>query len=156
MAKPARPDLKFSSYDEMLADVERLKGGYDKTGQWDLPMILDHIGKGINAPWIPQMKIPWPGSLIAQAIIRRMVNKQYYPNIKFHAPKAMQPTAGIPMETAYPAFIATVEKVKNYPDPVMKNTPFGDVPTELWQKLHLLHGAHHLAFLTPKNSISPA
>lgn len=152
MAKPARPYLKFQSYDEMLADVDRLRSdGYTKAGQWDLAMILDHLGKGMNAPWIPQMKVPWPFSLVAQAMIRRMVAKRYYPNIKFPAPKAMQPTPGISIEMAYPAFMTTVEKIKNYPQPIMKNTPFGDVPTELWQQLHLLHGAHHLAFLQSRD-----
>ena len=148
MAKPARPDLIFLSIDDLLADAERLRcGSYEKAGQWDLPMILDHLGKAMEVPSPVQKPVPWPVSVIARAFIRRMTRRGIYPSFKIRAPKAMQPTPNIPLETADAAFRAAAGKMKSFTGPTVEGTPFGPLPREDFVKLHLLHGAHHLSFL---------
>jgi hypothetical protein len=148
MAKPARPELIFRSIDEMLADVARLRAGpYQKAGQWDLGMILDHLGKAMTVPPVDQKPVPWPINIVARALIRRMAKRQFYPPFKFPAPKGMRPTPNIPLESAEPMFRAAAEKLKSLPGPTISDTPFGTLALDDFVKLQLLHGAHHLSFL---------
>jgi hypothetical protein len=148
MAKPARPELIFHSIDDLLADAARLRAGpYEKAGEWDLAMILDHLGKAMEIPSPVQKSVPWPVSVIARAFIRRMTRRGVYPSFKIRAPKAMQPTPNIPLETADAMFRAAAGKIKTFTGPTVEGTPFGALPREDFIKLHLLHGAHHLSFL---------
>jgi hypothetical protein len=149
MAHRARPDLIFHSIDEMLADAGRLQlGPYEKTGEWDLPMILDHLGKAMKIPY-EGMAVPWPANVVVRALIHRMTKRMKYPTIRFIAPKGMKPTPGIPLETASAAFVAAAENIKTLSGPTVGSTPFGAVPLDDYVKLQLLHGAHHLSFLLP-------
>jgi hypothetical protein len=149
MAKPARPELIFHSVDDMIADVQRLKAGpYEKAGQWDLAMILDHLGKAMLVPQPPeQMRVPWPFNIVARALIHQLARRTYYPQFKFPAPKAFQPSGNVSLEQADAGFCAAAAKVKTFDGPTVSDTPFGTLPREDFVKLHLLHGAHHLSFL---------
>jgi hypothetical protein len=150
MAKPARPELIYRSIDDMLADVDRLKSGpYDKAGQWDLPMILDHLAKAMNS-FLPGAKpLPWPVNVVARVGVHLMAKRTYYPGIKWTAPKSMTPPSGIPLEQAEPEFRTAAEKIKSFTGEKIEGTPFGAISREDLLKLHLLHGAHHLSFLRP-------
>ena len=148
MAKPARPELIFRSIDDLLADAQRLGSGpYEKAGQWDLAMILDHLGKEMQLP--SPTTVPGPVAIVARYFIRRMARHDFYPPFTFPAPKDMRPTPNIPLETADGAFRAAAEKIKAMNGPWVTGTAFGPVPRADFVKLHLLHGAHHLSFLRP-------
>jgi hypothetical protein len=150
MAKPARPELIFHSIDEMLADVATLRAApYRKAGQWDLPMILDHLGKAMAVPAVGQMPVPAPLRPLARIVIHRMAKRQFYPPFKFPAPKAIRPTPDIPLETADAAFCTAAEKLKSMTGPTISDTPFGTLELDDFVRLQLLHGAHHLSFLFP-------
>ena len=82
MSTPARPDLKFASIDDMVADADRLRGGYARAGQWDLGMVLDHLAKTMSGPFAGGRSAPWPISAVVRAGVRRMVAKQTYPSVK--------------------------------------------------------------------------
>lgn len=151
MGKPARPDLVFGSFGDMLADVQRLRdGSYRRSGEWDLAMILDHLAKAMNYPWDPQTRpMRWPGRVVARWVIHRMVQRGVYPSFQVPAPKSMRPTPDIPLDTANAALRAAVERVQSLSGPTVPGTPFGQMPLEDFVKLHLLHGAHHLSYLAP-------
>ncbi len=150
MAKPARPELVFRNLDEMLADVDRLKAGpYEKTGQWELPQILDHLTKGVNACLAHEKAVPWPLDIAVRVAVHLINKRTYYPPFKFHAPKDMQPATDISLDQADTAFRAAIEQIKSLPGPVVPHTAFGKMPLADLIKLQLLHGAHHLSFLRP-------
>lgn len=149
MSKPARPDLRFDSLDEMLADVDRLRSGpTEQAGQWNLAMILDHMAKAINAHDNPKVKpMRRPLRWIVRAAVHRIVRRGRYPSIKFPAPKRMQPDPNVSLESTYAEFRAAVESLRAITSPILTDTPFGDLPVDEFVKLQLLHGAHHLGFL---------
>jgi hypothetical protein len=150
MAKPARPDLVFHSIDDLLADAARLRSGpYTQAGNWDLPMILDHLGKAMETPSPNQKPVLWPLDIVARVMIHLLAKRTYYPRIKFPAAKAMQPKGDVSLETAEAAFRSAAEKIKSLPGPRVSGTPFGTLFLDDFMKLHLLHGAHHLSFLSP-------
>jgi hypothetical protein len=151
MAKPARPKLIFNSIDEMVADADRLGSGpYDKAGQWDLPMILNHLSKAMDSFATAQTPVRWPLDIVARVGIHLMAKRKYYPPISISAPKEMQPAASVPLETAQAEFRAAAEKVKAFKGPKVSGTPFGTLPLEDFIKLQLLHGAHHLSYLSAR------
>jgi hypothetical protein len=149
MAKPARPELIFRSIDDLLADADRLRSGpYDKAGQWDLPMILDHLAKAMTLP--ASTTVPAPVAIVARYFIHRMARHDFYPPFTFPSAKSMLPTPSISLESAEPAFRSAAEKIKTLNGQWVTGTPFGPLPRADFIKLHLLHGAHHLSFLSPR------
>ena len=51
MSQPIRHrrQLDFKSWPEALADVDHLRrAGYDRSGNWDLSQIVDHVGEGVR------------------------------------------------------------------------------------------------------------
>src|ERR1700761_3871933 len=114
MSKPARPDLKFDALDDLVAEVDRLRNKpYEKTGQWDLPMIVDHVAKQMNTPFTTGIKtVPWPIGPIVRFFFRLLAKRETYPHIKFPAPKFIRPTPGISIESAHAELLQVVEKLK--------------------------------------------
>ena len=152
MSKPARPGLKFNDLDEMVADASQLRGGsYEMAGRWDLPFILGHLSKTMMFPFQPGGKnIPWPFSLIPRFFYNKITQSGKYPKMKVPMPKFFKPADGVPLENAWEEFVAATDRVKSAPGPTMECPPLGTVPTESFQKMQLLHGAHHLSFLKLK------
>src|SRR5688500_15178426 len=107
MSTPARPELKFDSIAAMRADVEHLrKVGYEKAGQWDLPMILDHLAKAMSGPFQEgAWNLPWPVGPVARRLVHRMVARGQYPRATIPALPSLAPTPGVTMEDAYPYFL---------------------------------------------------
>jgi hypothetical protein len=149
MAHPARPDLKYNSLDEMLADVERLRSGaVEQAGQWNLAMTLDHMAKAMNAHDNPMVKpMRRPLRWIVRAAVHRMVRRGRYPSMRFPAPKRMRPEPNVSLESTYAEFRSAVEGLRTMPGLIVADTPFGDLSLDEFIKLQLLHGAHHLGFL---------
>jgi hypothetical protein len=149
MSKPARPDLKFTSIEQMLADAQALRAGpYEKAGQWDLPMILDHLTKTMSLPLAPAGRnLPWPLGALARVVIHRFAQRKMYPTMKFPAPRHVRPAPNVGLETAWAEFQTAAGRLLAHTGNSFTVTPFGQVPREDFIKIQLLHGAHHLSFL---------
>ncbi len=152
MSKPARPELRFSSFDQMLADVDRLRSTpYERSGQWDLPQILDHLTKAMSMPFKPgATSMPWPVGAVARLMIHRMVAKNQYPSMKFPAPPVLRPAADVDLQTASAGFSEAIARVEAVQGETVQFPPFGSMPLSDFRGLQLLHGAHHLSFLRPR------
>jgi hypothetical protein len=152
MSKPARPELRFATFDELLADVDRLRSGpYDKAGKWDLGMILDHLARMMNVPFTDGLRsMPWPAGAVARFVIHLMVKRNKYPSIRFHAPRAIRPSPNADVDTAYTSLKEAIDRVKAVTGETITVPPFGVMPTADFIGLQLLHAAHHLSFLKPQ------
>jgi Protein of unknown function (DUF1569) len=155
MSKPLRPDLQFGCYEDLIADVDRLRTtGWAKSGQWSLAMNCDHLTRWMNAMLdggLPQ--IPRPFHWIARAVVRRMAGKRKYPTIKFHAPAALKPASDISESDAVDAVRAAIARLQQLPGPTVDTYPFGPLPADDFHQMTLLHAAHHLAFLACKQQV---
>ncbi len=135
----------------MLADTVRLRAGYEKAGQWDLGMMLDHVAKMMSSPFTPgQRDLPGPASAVARLIVRRMVRRSWYPTlVTFPAPASIRPTAGVDVDAADAGLRAVVERVRALPEGPVDCPPFGQLSKGDFVGLQLLHAAHHLSYLRP-------
>jgi hypothetical protein len=149
VSKPARPDLKFNCIDDLIADADQLRAGpYERAGQWDLAMILDHLAKSMGSPFKPGGKyFPWPARIIVQFAMGLFARRKMYPAIVIPAPEMIRPTPGIALEPAYAEFITTARQVQTAGGETIQVPPFGRLKLDDFRKIQLLHGAHHLSFL---------
>ena len=150
MNTPARPGLKFDTLDAMLADVDRLRGGYTKAGEWDLGMILDHLAKTEEAAFAKgRWNLPWPMTAVIRTLVHGMVGRQKYPSFKIPVAPQLKPTPGVDVDEAFGRFRDLTQRMKTLPSDTVAAPPFGRMPTADYVGMQLLHGAHHLAFLKP-------
>jgi len=158
MPIPSRPELHFNSFDELLADLEKLHtSGWEKSGQWSLAQVCDHLARGMNCMLDGGMPyIPGPFRWIARAMVRRMVRKQKYPSLKVSAPKAMKPVPDITEAAAILDVQAAVARLQQLSGSTVYVHPFGVLSMHDFHQMVLLHAAHHLAYLRPQSGIMQA
>jgi hypothetical protein len=147
-----RRRLDFKNWDEALADVDRLRAaGYDRSGNWDLSQIVDHVGEGFRtalrgtdhrAAWIVRKVF---GPIILQRIFRqrRMKAGIKVPDWWLPGPTRDESAAVDRFRADLAAFQAMT--TTPFPHPF-----FGPLTKQQWNELALIHAAHHLSFLIPR------
>jgi hypothetical protein len=148
----SRRRLDFKSFQDALADIDHLRAaGYDRSGNWDLSQILDHVGEGMRTamrgnehqgPWIIRKLI---GPILLKRVLRqrRMKAGIKVPDWWLPGPTHDESAAVTQFRDEVSAFQA------------MTTTPFphpflGKLTREQWNDLVLIHAAHHLGFLVPR------
>jgi hypothetical protein len=151
---PSRRKLDFRSWQELLADVDHLRAvGYDRAGNWDLSQVVEHVGEGLRtavhgldhrANWIIR-------KLLGPPILKRIL-KQRRMKAGIKVPDWWLPGPTHDESAAVNQFrsqIAEFEAMTVVPHP---HPFFGTMTKRQWNDLVLIHAAHHLSFLVPKNS----
>ena len=150
----ARRKLDFQSFPELLADIEHLqRAGYDRAGNWDLSQIAEHVGEGLRtarrgkeqrAPWIIRRCF---GPLIFKRILsqRRMKAGIKVPQWWLPGPTHDESAAVNQLRSDIAEFQAMT--TTPFPHPF-----FGQLTKQQWNDLVLIHAAHHLSFLIPRDS----
>lgn len=145
-----RQGLSYASEDEVIEDVKRLRRGYAQAGSWNLPQACAHLDKAVQFRMQPG---PFPPDTPEQA-----KNKEKIPGILaagaipegIKAPEPMLPPADCG-EKSIDDFLVTIEKYKRFPGPTAPHRIFGALAEADARRLNLIHCAHHLSYLTPKN-----
>jgi hypothetical protein len=136
-----------------LADIDHLnRAGYDRAGNWDLSQVVDHVGEGLRtaqrgndhrAAWIIRKVF---GPLVLQRILRqrRMKAGIKVPEWWLPGPTHDESAAIDQFRGEIAAFQAMT--TEPFPHPF-----FGALSKQQWNELALIHAAHHLSFLIPKD-----
>jgi len=147
-----RRKLTFRSFDEVLADAERLVSSPNTKilGNWPLSQLLTHLATGINSSIDGiSAKAPWFLRLIGPFVKRRIMKNGMSPGFKL--PKGREtaafPAASSPQE-ALGKLRAAVGRLKQ--ERMTARHPFfGKLTHEEWTRLHLRHAEMHLGFAVP-------
>jgi uncharacterized protein DUF1569 len=147
-----RRTIRFSSFDEMMSDAERLVAdpGTTMLGNWTLGQILMHLSRAINGSidGIP-FKAPLPVRLIGPFLKRRIMTRGM--SAGFRLPKAAEATA-FPMpaspQEALEALRQATGRTRSE-NMTSRHPVFGPMTHQDWQQLHLRHGELHLSFAQP-------
>lgn len=147
-----RRPLDFRSFDEMMTDIHRLEGGdYDAAGRWDLHRACDHLAHFVegSTDGSPH-KIPW----VVRFLIGRRMKKKLLRERRFKeggmTPYAMPPGERLDPAPAVARLKRSVERFLD-PNTQLHHSPlFGKMTRPEWEQIHLIHAAHHLSFLLPK------
>ena len=155
-----RRELRFDSFDEVVRDVEQLHAkGYDKAGNWDLAQVCGHLTKWLS---YPLDGFPKPGCFIGTMLwlmkitVGRGMKKKILATGKFKEggptmPESVTPAGG-DEAAAVSKLKETIERFKNHTGEVHASPLFGPMDKEELSRLHLIHCAHHLSFLIPKQN----
>ena len=147
-----RRKLTFRSFDEVLADAERLVSSPNtKTlGNWPLSQLLTHLATTINSS-IDGMsaKAPWLLRLVGPLVKWRIIKNGMSSGFKL--PKEREatafPAASSPQE-ALGKLRAAVGRLKQE-RMTARHPVFGKLTHEEWTRLHLRHAEMHLSFAVP-------
>lgn len=144
--------LDFKTYDEALAEVDRLhKSGYVKQGNWDLAQICDHVnffmvgsldGHQFRVPWLFKV-------LFGRFVIKRILGKRQM-KAGISTPQKPLPQPGGDEAAAVARYKQTLERLRTHQGDLIPSPFFGYLTPEQWRDLHLIHSAHHFGFLQPK------
>jgi hypothetical protein len=149
-----RRQLDFATWPAVFGDIDHLqRAGYDRLGNWDLSQTLEHVGAGLRAalrgtdhrgPWIIRRFL---GPLILKRILsqRRMKAGIKVPQWWLPGPSHDESAAVDQLRSEVTAF----EQLSTPPFP---HPFFGPLTKKQWEDLVLVHAAHHLSFLIPRDS----
>jgi hypothetical protein len=156
--EPARRALDFRDFDAVVRDAESLAaGGYDRAGHWDLGQVCGHLADWLGFPLDGFPRPPWPVRLLlwfvrhttGRRMLRRVLAQREMPagrpTIRETVPAPGGDEAGVER------LRQAVARVRAHPGPLRPSPLFGEMDREAWTQLQLIHCAHHLSFLTPKN-----
>lgn len=143
-----RRTLTFSTIDDVIADIGRLRRGYSKTGNWTLPQICFHLAYPIDES-LRGILSPAPTSKQQQAQgFLDQVNESGWPKQKLDSPPPMRPPERAD-ESAIEQYLASLKKLRDYHQPMVEAFLFGPIETDRLRRFMLMHAAHHLSFLQP-------
>ncbi len=147
-----RRTLKFSSFDEVIADAEMLASSPNTRtlGNWPVDRLLTHLATAINLS-IDGMdvKAPWLMRLMGPLIKRRVMKQGMPPG--FNVPKDREAGAypgGFTPHEAVDKLSAAVARTQRE-KMTARHPVFGPLTHEEWTLLHLHHAAMHLSFTVP-------
>jgi Protein of unknown function (DUF1569) len=146
-----RRKLKFASYEEMLADAERVGSGSVRTlGNWSAGQIFRHLAAAYNAS-IDGFTItfPLPIRLMGRLFRKRLLSTSMPAGFQLPAKGAgglvPPPTSTEEGLSALRSAVARLRsESRRVPHPAL-----GAMTREEWDQVHLGHASLHLSFLVP-------
>lgn len=143
-----RRTLNFTAVDDVIADVQTLRRGYERVGQWTLPQACRHLDRIMSGSMKPG---PHPDDTPEQTARKPMLDTMMatgqIPN-GLVAPDEMTPAADTP-ESAIDEFLTTLEQFAAFHGPLAPHRLFGTLPDDVRRRHQLIHCAHHLSYLVP-------
>jgi hypothetical protein len=148
-----RRQLDFQDFDSLTADVDRLhRDGYTKAGTWDLRQICEHLTASMRMSIEGfTFKVAWWFIFVGPLIRRRLFKTRKVPaGIK--GPDSLMPASTGDETAALNAFHKELRRVRDHAGPFRPSPVMGRLSPEQWRQFHLIHAAHHLSFLIPRDS----
>ncbi len=150
----ARRPLQFATLDEVMPEVDRLiERGHTTVGKWTLGQICNHLagaltksveGIPFRAPWILR-------KTIAPFFLRRLLRTGRMPE-GFRLPESALPKPGLDARAEAETLRAALRFYAAHTGPMASHPFFGAIGRETWDRIHLIHCAHHLSFSLPDRS----
>ena len=149
-----RRDVHFDSFDDLLADAEKLADGECETiGNWTLGQIFEHLARSLDASIDgTDMKIPW---LMKKMFVLVMNKEKLMKNPLppgFKIPKSGQgqfnPDPSTTTQEGLARLRAAVERYTNE-NSFAEHVAFGKLSREEWDQFNLRHAEMHLSFAVP-------
>lgn len=158
MSAPQRRKLQFDSFDAMISDVELLqRSGYRQLGKWNLSQVCRHLNDWMTFPMDgfpkPPLPIQWLLALMRVTVGKRTFKKILTSGSMSTGSPTMPQTVythDVDDASAIEQFTRTVRRMRDHRGPVHSSPLFGAMDLESAHKLQLIHCAHHLSFLVPR------
>jgi len=156
--KKERRRLTLPNLDAVLADIENLRSkGYDRVGNWNLAQVCGHMAEWIR---FPMDGFPKAGCAMGAVLgLMRMtigahLRKKILRTGKLPANgptlKETVPPSDLDEATAVQRLTAEIERFKPYTGDLHPSPLLGRMDKQTWERIQVVHCAHHLSFLIPR------
>jgi hypothetical protein len=148
-----RRKVNYASYEELLADADRLSAGPIKTlGNWTAGQILRHVAAVMNASIDGfTFTFPWYMRVVVRPFRKRVLAGPMPAGFKLspEGSRALDPPPTSLEEGSADlhAAVARLQRELNR----AKNPMLGQLSKEEWDTLHLRHASLHMSFIIPLN-----
>ena len=146
-----RREVHYDSYDDLLADAERLVSGDVQTvGNWTLGQIFKHLAQSLHSSIDgTNMKFPWLMKKIFLLFMNKekILNEPLSPGFKIPKKGEAQfsPDASVSTEEGLASLRAAIERCQTETSRA-EHPAFGELTGEEWDKFHLRHAELHMSF----------
>ncbi|HZT79571.1 MAG TPA: DUF1569 domain-containing protein [Gemmataceae bacterium] len=149
-----RRALDFRDFGAVAAEVERLRRtGYDQAGNWNLAQVCDHLAAAMRGS---VEGFPFPGPWFFRTLIGPFARRVFFRRRRMPAgiqiPERFRPAADVDEAAAVRAFHAALALVRDWPGEFVPHPILGRFTPAQWRQFHLIHAAHHLSFLVPRDT----
>jgi hypothetical protein len=151
-----RRKLSFASFDEVIADVERLRAnGYTRAGNWDLSQCCGHLTAWLTYPVSGFPKAPLPIRMML-GVVRPLLGKKMLAKYLAEGMPTGKPTmpqsvvASGDEAKAVEELKAAMDRFQAHAGEYLPSPLFGQLSRDEALKVQLAHCSHHLSFLIPK------
>jgi hypothetical protein len=146
---PGRRTLRYESFDEVMADVERLLEGHTTVGNWSLAQICHHLAAVLRRHVdLPATTAFDPADMVTDEEKRRMLEAGVLP-VGIGAPPGVVPESPGSEREEAERLGAAIAYYLASPGPAISHRIFGPLTREEWDRFELVHLAHHLSFAVP-------
>jgi hypothetical protein len=147
-------ELTFASFADVHADLDRLvQGGYQQAGTWDLAQVCDHLSFFIQGSLDGhQFRVPWIIKILFGRLVLRSILKQRRMKDGITTPQNPLPAPGGDAAAAVARLKQQTDRLQAHQGELHASPFFGYLTPAQWRELHLIHCAHHLAYLVPKTA----
>jgi hypothetical protein len=142
-----RRKLKFADTDAAAKEVERLRKGYTRTGEWSLPQMCKHLDMAIRYSMKPAPERKNEITFLQWVQLKLILAFGRIPS-GIYAPKRIIPPDDTP-DSAIDEFLVALQEMKEFKGEFAPHPRLGKLKRRQYVRLHLIHCAHHLGFLTP-------
>lgn len=153
---PRRRVLRFSSFDEVVADAQRARDQqFVQLGNWSLGKALSHLGAGMDASIDG---VPFPASLrtriLGRLLYRYVILYWRFPpgaRLPRETAKVLVPQHDTDFEEGMQALRRGIDRLatetRRFAHPVV-----GRMSVSQWNRFHLRHAELHLSFFAPPDA----
>lgn len=153
-------ELQFQSWQEVVDDVEMLlANGYTSTGNWTLGQAASHLAQWTSFPMNGYPTPPFIIRVIFAVLQRTGATKRMSEKILkegFQPGSATDPST-IPSSSiddgdGVQQLVDVCGRAKTFRGRLHPSPLFGAMDNATFQKVSLLHAAHHLSYFSPKQA----
>ena len=145
-----RRSLAFGSFDDIMPDVERLLQGHATVGTWSLAQICRHVATVMRRVVDLPASTPHDPSLWVPEEQKRQVLESGLLPEGLQGPAVVMPTDASGEREEAEGLQQAINHYKASSGPVIPHRFFGPLTKAEWDRLQLIHAAHHLSFVVPK------
>ncbi len=144
-----RRTLQFEHFDDVMPEVERLIQGHSTVGHWSLGQICRHLAIVLRRVVdLPASTPHDPSQWVSAAEKQRVLDSGQLPE-GIPGPPEIMPGATLSDREEADGLRAALAHFRSSPGPVIPHRVFGPLSREEWDRLQLIHLAHHLSFVVP-------
>jgi Protein of unknown function (DUF1569) len=146
---PGRRTISYNTLDEVMPDVEQLLEGHTTVGNWSLAQICRHVATVMRRVVDLPASAPHDPSLVVGEEQKRQVFESGMIPEGLPGPPEVMPATTLSEREEAEGLRQAIVHYKASSGPVIAHRLFGPLNKAEWDRLQLIHVAHHLSFAIP-------